>query len=103
MKEPAGNTKCRRCGATYVLHHGEGVARRCPWKAGGTFRRNTPHKGAAQSFTEHEVMVLDQVTRALLRGGDLRGLAEGHTDTLESLARKAAGMRRTAAPRKAGV
>jgi hypothetical protein len=103
MRKPRLNTKCRRCGEFWGLHYGGGPEAewRCPSNDGGTFQRHTPHLGAAQSFTEREVMVLDQVTRALLRGGDLRGFAAQHTDTLESLARKAAGMKRTAAARKA--
>lgn len=103
MKEPRPGTKCLRCGYLYLQHLGAGheSTRRCPWTDGGFFRRSIQHPGASQSFTEREVMVLDQVTRGLLRGGDLRGLAERHTDTLESLARKAAGMKRTAAARKA--
>jgi hypothetical protein len=103
MKEPGLNTKCRRCGQLYGLHAGKGAesTRRCPWKADSTFKRNTPHKGASQSFTEREITVLHQVTQKLLQGGNLRSLATRHTETLEKLARKAATMRRTAAARKA--
>jgi hypothetical protein len=104
MRKPRLNTKCKRCGEPWGFHRGTGPENewRCPSNDGGTFRRHTPHLGAAQSFTEREITVLDQVTRKLLQGGDLRSLAALHTDTLESLARKAAGMKRTAAARKAG-
>jgi hypothetical protein len=104
MNEPREDTKCRRCGHAYCLHQGKGPegTRKCPRTDGSTFRRSIQHLGAAQSFTEREVLLLDQVTRGLLKGGDLRSLAQRHTNTLESLARKAAGMRRTAAARKAG-
>ena len=104
MKEPRPTTQCLRCGQPYSLHSGQchESARHCPVDDGRTFRRSIQHPGASQSFTEREVMVLDQVTRGLLRGGDLRSLARAHADTLENLARKAAGMRRTAAARKTG-
>lgn len=103
MKEPRPATGCLRCGQPYSLHSGNGheSARQCPSTDGSFFRRSVQHPGASQSFTKCEVLVLDQITRALLRGGDLRSLAARHTDTLESLARKAAGMKRTAAARKA--
>jgi hypothetical protein len=104
MKAPRPASKCLRCRQPYRFHSGNGQesTRHCPSRDGSFFRRSIQHPGASQSFTEREVMVLDQVTRVLLRGGDLRGLAERHTETLESLARKAAGMKRTAAARKAG-
>jgi hypothetical protein len=104
MKDPRPATKCRRCGQLYGLHVGKGAenTRRCPWREASFFRRSIQHKGASQSFTAREIAVLDQVTRKLLQGGNLRSLATRHTDTLEKLARKAATMRRTAAARKAG-
>ena len=102
MKEPRPTTVCLRCRQPYSLHSGNGheSTRRCPTRDGSTFRRSIQHPGASQSFTEREVMVLDHVTRTLLRGGDLRNLVVAHSDTLQNLARKAAGMKRTAAARK---
>jgi hypothetical protein len=104
MKQPRESTMCRRCERPYGLHAGKGPegTRLCPWRDdGSTFRRSIQHLGASQSFTEREIAVLDQVTRKLLQGGDMQSLAQRHTETLEKLARKAAGMRRTAAARKA--
>jgi hypothetical protein len=101
MKEPRLNTKCRRCGELYGAHLGKGPEneRRCPW-TDGTFKRNTPHRGGSQSFTDPEIVLLDQVLRGLLKGSDVLGIAARHGDTLAKLGRKTAGMKRTAAARK---
>lgn len=47
---------------------------------------------AAQSFTPHEVAVLEQLLKIVVRGGDTRVIARTQPEAIAALRRKAAAM-----------
>lgn len=58
-------------------------------------KQSPPRVAASQSFTEAEVLWLDQLLTTMLRGGDTKVLIRSKTDARASVVRKVGGMRRT--------